>query len=184
MHNYAPYISLDIQRFIDKHSKVFEDIPKKILPTQDHDHVIQLIPRSVPRNIKPYRYPYRQKGEIEHMVEEMLDVGIIMPSQSSQFILVPLVHKIEGSWNMCPYYKELKKITIKDKLSIPIIDELLDELHGGVYFTNLNLHSRYYQIRMREEDIQKTTFKTHEGHYKFLVMPFGLTKVHLPHFKV
>jgi hypothetical protein len=75
-----PSIPLDLQGIIDNHSKVFEDIPKGIPPTRNHDHDIHLIPGSVPPNIRPYKYPYSQKSEIEHMVEEMLEAGIIRTS--------------------------------------------------------------------------------------------------------
>jgi hypothetical protein len=153
-----PSIPLDLQGIIDKHSKVFEDIPKGLPPNQNHDHDIQLIPRSVPPNISAYRYPYSQKSEIERMVEEMLEVGIIRPIQSSYSVLGVMVFKKHGSWRMCPDYRELNKITIKDKFPIPVIDELLDELHGAIYFTKLDLCSGYHQIIMKEEDIPKTTF--------------------------
>ena len=93
---------------------------------------------SVPPNIRPYNYPYGHKRKIKHMVEEMLEDGIIRPSQSSYSAPVVMVTKLYGSWHMCPNYRELNKITIKDKFPIPIIDELLDKLHGVVVFTKLD----------------------------------------------
>jgi hypothetical protein len=126
-----PFIPLYLQGIIVKHSKVFEDIPKGLPPTQNHDHDIHLISGSAPPNIKPYRYPYAQKSEIERMVE----ADIIRPRQSYYSAPVVIVLKKDGSWCMCPDYRELNKITIKYKFPIPIIDELLDEIHGAIYFT-------------------------------------------------
>ena len=90
---------------MENHSKAFET-PKGLPPIRDHDHAIHLIPGSVPPNIKPYRYPYVQKREIECMIAEMLEAGIIQPSQSSFSAPVVLVNKKDGSWRMCQDYRE------------------------------------------------------------------------------
>lgn len=112
---------------------------------------------------------------IEKIIQEMLDQGIVQYSSSSYASLVELVGKKDGSWRLWVDHKALNKVTIKDKFPIPLIEELLDELRGSQVYFKIDLRAGYHQIRMTTTDVQKTAFKTHSGHYEYLVMSFGLT---------
>ncbi|KAL5838392.1 hypothetical protein ACOSQ3_015561 [Xanthoceras sorbifolium] len=163
----------EVRELLARHLKVLE-VPTSLPPIRDFDHRITLKDESKPVNVPPYRYAYFQKTEIEKQVGEMINNGLIRQSTGPFSSPVLLVRKKDGTWRFCTDYRALNEATVKDRFPIPTVDEMLDELHGASVFTKLDLRAGYHQIRMKEQDVHKTAFRTHSGLYEYLVMPFGL----------
>nr|GFA10490.1 putative reverse transcriptase domain-containing protein [Tanacetum cinerariifolium] len=123
----------------------------------------------------PYRLAPSKMKELSDQLQELSDKGFIRPSSSPWGAPVLFVKKKDGSFRMCINYQELNKLTVKNRYPFPRIDDLFDQLQGSSIYSKIDLRSGYHQLRVREEDIPKTAFKTRYGHYEFQVMSFGLT---------
>ncbi|GJV14247.1 putative reverse transcriptase domain-containing protein [Tanacetum coccineum] len=157
----------------------FEDVFPEDLsglpPQRQVEFRIDLVPGVTPVAKSPYRLAPSEMQELSGQLQELQDKGFIRPSHSPWGAPVLFVKKKDGSLRMCIDYRELNKLTIKNRYPLPRIDDLFDQLQGSRYFSKIDLRSGYHQLRVHEDDIPKTAFRTRYGHFEFTVMPFGLT---------
>ncbi|KAD6796106.1 hypothetical protein E3N88_07002 [Mikania micrantha] len=151
-----------------------EDLPG-IPPDREIEFQIDVVPGAQPITKAPYRLAPTEMKELMTQLQDLLDKGFIRPSVSPWGAPVLFVKKKDGSMRMGIDYRELNKLTIKNKYPLPRIDNLFDQLQRASWFSKIDLRSGYHQLNVREQDIPKTAFHTCYGHYEFLVMSFGLT---------
>ncbi|GJZ78754.1 reverse transcriptase domain-containing protein [Tanacetum coccineum] len=134
-----------------------------------------LVPGAAPIARAPYSLAPSEMEELSTQLQELSDKGFIRPSSSPWGALVLFVKKKDGSFRMCIGYRELNKLTVKNRHPLLRIDDLFDQLQGSSVYSKIDLRSGYHQLIVHDEDILKTAFKTRYGHYEFQVMAFGLT---------
>ncbi|XP_070011776.1 uncharacterized protein [Nicotiana sylvestris] len=154
---------------------VFPDELPGLPPEREIDFAIDILPDTQPISIPPYRMAPVELKELKAQLKDLLNKGFIRPNTSPWGAPVVFVRKKDGSLRMCIDYRQLNKVTIKNKYPLPRIDDLFDQLQGAKYFSKIDLRSGYHQLRIKERDILKMAFRTRYGHYEFLVMSFGLT---------
>ena len=141
------------------------------------DFGIELHPDTSPISITPHRMAPVELQELRVQLLELLDKGFIRPSTSPWGALVLVAKKKDMTLQLCIDYRQLKRVTIKNRYPLPRIDYLFDQLRGERVYSKINLGTGYHQLKVRETDIPKTAFRTSYGHFEFTVMPFGLMNV-------
>ena len=156
----------------------FPDVfPEEFLglsPQREIEFAIDVVPSATPASITPYRMAPVELKELNLQLQELLEKGFIRSSVSPWGAPVLFVKKKDGTLRLCIDYRQLNKLIVKNKYLLPIIDVLFDQLKGAGIFSKIDLRCGYHQLRIKDVDVHKTTFRTRYGHYEFLVMSFGL----------
>ncbi|GAU10302.1 hypothetical protein TSUD_418910, partial [Trifolium subterraneum] len=168
-------VKMDELPVVCEFPNVFPEDILDVPPEREVEFTIDLVPVTSPISMAPYRMSASELNELKKQLEELLEKKFIRPSVSPWGAPVLLVKKKEGTMRLCIDYRQLNKVTIKNKYPLPRIDDLMDQLVGACVFSKIDLRSGYHQIRVKTEDIPKTAFRTRYGHYEYSVMPFGVT---------
>ncbi|GKA98263.1 putative reverse transcriptase domain-containing protein [Tanacetum coccineum] len=156
-------------------TEVFLNDLSGLQPLQEIKFQIELILGATLVAKSLYRLVPYELEKLSRQLKELQDKGFIRPSSSPWGAPVLFVKKKDGSFSMCIDYRELNKLTVKNRYPLSRIDDLFDQLQGSQFFSKIDLRSGYHQLRVYEDDILKTTFRTRYGHFEFTVIPFGLT---------
>ena len=167
--------SVEEVRVVRHFPDVFPEELPGLPPDRDVEFTIDLSPGTDPISLTPYRMASAELRELKIQLQELVDKGFIQPSVSPWGAPVLFVRKKDGTLRLCIDYRQLNRVTIKNRYPLPRIDDLFDQLRGARVFSKIDLRSGYYQLKIRSDDVPKTAFRTRYGHYEFLVMPFGLT---------
>ncbi|KAL0537061.1 hypothetical protein IC582_026029 [Cucumis melo] len=168
-------VSLSSEPVVRDYPDVFPEELPGLPPHREVEFAIELEPGTVPISRAPYRMAPAELKELKVQLHELLDKGFIRPSVSPWGAPVLFVKKKDGSMRLCIDYRELNKVTVKNRYPLPRIDDLFDQLHGATVFSKIDFRSGYHQLRIKDEDVPKTAFRSRYGHYEFIVMSFGLT---------
>ncbi|GJY30669.1 hypothetical protein Tco_0414164 [Tanacetum coccineum] len=154
--------------------KVFPDDLLGLLPPRQVKFKIELVLGATPVVRVPYHLTSSEMKELSDQLKELSEKGLIRLSSPPWGAPLLFVKKKDGSFQMCIDYRELNKLTVKNRYPLPRIDDVFDQLQGSCVYSKINLRSGYHQLRIKEEDILITAFQTRYGHYEFQVIPFGL----------
>jgi len=160
---------------VRNYPNVFAEVTTGLPRDREIEFTIDLMPGTQPIHKAPYRMAPSELKELKKQLEDLVDRGFICPSVSPWGVPVLFVRKKDGSLRMCIDYRELNRLTIKNKYPLPRIDDLFDQFKEATVFSKIDLRSGYHQLKVKEADILKTAIRTRYGHYEFLVMLFGVT---------